>query len=142
MAASVIESHPALPDCARGGRAAQKRFQLDLSICKSAIEVWLADAGPDPREVGKFAGLAHERAVGGWLRCGRPQQQLALPAKPPSTYRLSIQREERVGRGDHAGETLDKEFTMIEEVAEVALFLAAFKSNALTGQISIMVSHG
>jgi hypothetical protein len=33
-------------------------------------------------------------------------------------------------------------FTMIEEVAEVALFFAVFKSNALTGQISIMVSHG
>jgi 3-hydroxybutyrate dehydrogenase len=39
------------------------------------------------------------------------------------------------------GETIDKQFTTIEEVAEVALFLTAFKSNALTGQ-SIMVSHG
>jgi hypothetical protein len=31
---------------------------------------------------------------------------------------------------------------MIDDVAEVALFFAVFKSNALTGQISIMVSHG
>ena len=39
------------------------------------------------------------------------------------------------------GETVDKEFTTLEDVAEVALFLAAFKTNALTGQ-SICVSHG
>jgi 3-hydroxybutyrate dehydrogenase len=49
--------------------------------------------------------------------------------------------EERVIKEIMLGETIDKQFTTIEEVAEVALFLAAFKSNALTGQ-SIMVSHG
>jgi 3-hydroxybutyrate dehydrogenase len=38
-------------------------------------------------------------------------------------------------------ETVDKQFTTVEDVAEVALFLAAFKTNALTGQ-SICVSHG
>jgi 3-hydroxybutyrate dehydrogenase len=38
-------------------------------------------------------------------------------------------------------ETVDHEFTTIEDVAETALFLAAFNSNALTGQ-SIVVSHG
>ncbi len=38
-------------------------------------------------------------------------------------------------------ETVDKEFTAVEDVAEVALMLAAFKTNALTGQ-SIIVSHG
>jgi len=38
-------------------------------------------------------------------------------------------------------ETVDGEFTTVEDVAETALFLAAFKSNALTGQ-SIVVSHG
>ncbi len=32
-------------------------------------------------------------------------------------------------------------FTTVEDVAEVALFLAAFRSNALTGQ-SVVVSHG
>ncbi len=37
--------------------------------------------------------------------------------------------------------TVDGEFTTVEDVAEVALFLAAFPSNALTGQ-SIVVSHG
>jgi 3-hydroxybutyrate dehydrogenase len=38
-------------------------------------------------------------------------------------------------------ETVDGEFTTVEDVAETALFLAAFPSNALTGQ-SIVVSHG
>lgn len=38
-------------------------------------------------------------------------------------------------------ETVDGEFTTVEEVAQTALFLAAFPSNALTGQ-SVVVSHG
>lgn len=38
-------------------------------------------------------------------------------------------------------ETVDGEFTTVDDVAETALFLAAFGSNALTGQ-SIVVSHG
>jgi 3-hydroxybutyrate dehydrogenase len=38
-------------------------------------------------------------------------------------------------------ETLDGEFTSLEDVAEVAVWLAAFPSNALTGQ-SVVVSHG
>jgi 3-hydroxybutyrate dehydrogenase len=38
-------------------------------------------------------------------------------------------------------ETVDGDFTTIDDVAETALFLAAFGSNALTGQ-SVVVSHG
>ncbi|MGH6624059.1 MAG: 3-hydroxybutyrate dehydrogenase [Burkholderiaceae bacterium] len=38
-------------------------------------------------------------------------------------------------------ETVDGEFTTVQDVAETALYLAAFPSNALTGQ-SIVVSHG
>ena len=38
-------------------------------------------------------------------------------------------------------ETVDGEFTTIQDVAETTLFLAAFETNALTGQ-SIVVSHG
>ena len=37
--------------------------------------------------------------------------------------------------------TVDGEFTTVNDVAETALFLPAFPSNALTGQ-SIIVSHG
>jgi 3-hydroxybutyrate dehydrogenase len=38
-------------------------------------------------------------------------------------------------------DTVDHEFTTIDDVAETALFLASFNSNALTGQ-SLVVSHG
>ena len=38
-------------------------------------------------------------------------------------------------------ETVDGEFTTVEDVAEVALLFASFASNALTGQ-SMVVSHG
>jgi 3-hydroxybutyrate dehydrogenase len=38
-------------------------------------------------------------------------------------------------------ETVDGEFTTVQDVADVALFFAAFPSNALTGQ-SLIVSHG
>ncbi len=38
-------------------------------------------------------------------------------------------------------DTVDGEFTTVEDVAEMALFFAAFDSNALTGQ-SAIVSHG
>jgi 3-hydroxybutyrate dehydrogenase len=38
-------------------------------------------------------------------------------------------------------ETVDGEFTTVDDVARTALFLASFPSNALTGQ-SIVVSHG
>lgn len=39
------------------------------------------------------------------------------------------------------GRTVDKEFTTVEDVADIAVFLAGFRSNALTGQ-SIIPSHG
>ncbi len=39
------------------------------------------------------------------------------------------------------GETVDKEFTTVEDVAEVAFMFAAFPTNALTGQ-ALNVSHG
>jgi 3-hydroxybutyrate dehydrogenase len=38
-------------------------------------------------------------------------------------------------------DTVDGEFTTVQDVAQCAVFLAAFKTNALTGQ-SITVSHG
>jgi len=48
---------------------------------------------------------------------------------------------EAVIRDNMLQETVDGEFTTIEEVAATALFFAAFESNALTGQ-SLVVSHG
>jgi 3-hydroxybutyrate dehydrogenase len=59
---------------------------------------------------------------------------------PQQAHDLGIS-EERVVKEVMLGETVDKEFTMVTDVAEVALMLAAFKTNALTGE-SIIVSHG
>jgi len=38
-------------------------------------------------------------------------------------------------------DTVDGEFTTVDDVANVALFLGGFDTNALTGQ-SLVVSHG
>ena len=59
---------------------------------------------------------------------------------PEQAKELGIS-EERVIKEVMLGETVDKEFTMVTDIAEVALFLAAFKTNAMTGE-SIIVSHG
>lgn len=59
---------------------------------------------------------------------------------PEQARDLRISEEEVVKRV-MLGSTVDQIFTTVEDVAEVALMLAAFETNALTGQ-SIVVSHG
>jgi 3-hydroxybutyrate dehydrogenase len=59
---------------------------------------------------------------------------------PEQAKELGISEQEVV-KNVMLKETVDGEFTTIEDVAETALFLASFGSNALTGQ-SIVVSHG
>jgi 3-hydroxybutyrate dehydrogenase len=59
---------------------------------------------------------------------------------PEQAKELGIS-EDRVIKEVLLGETVDKEFTTVEDVADVALFLAAFKTNAITGE-SLLVSHG
>ncbi|KQS77261.1 3-hydroxybutyrate dehydrogenase [Rhizobium sp. Leaf384] len=59
---------------------------------------------------------------------------------PEQAKALGISEDEVVKRVMLGG-TVDTEFTTIEDVANVALFLAGFETNALTGQ-SLMVSHG
>lgn len=49
--------------------------------------------------------------------------------------------EEQVIKNVMLKETVDGEFTTIDDVAQTALFFAAFDTNALTGQ-SLVVSHG
>lgn len=59
---------------------------------------------------------------------------------PEQAKELGISEEEVVKKV-MLGQTVDGEFTSIEDVAEVALLFAAFPTNALTGQ-SLVVSHG
>jgi 3-hydroxybutyrate dehydrogenase len=49
--------------------------------------------------------------------------------------------EEQVIKDVMLKDTVDGEFTTVEDVAEAAVFFAGFKTNALTGQ-SLIVSHG
>jgi 3-hydroxybutyrate dehydrogenase len=49
--------------------------------------------------------------------------------------------EEEVVKNVMLKDTVDGEFTTVDDVAQTALFLASFPTNALTGQ-SIVVSHG
>jgi 3-hydroxybutyrate dehydrogenase len=59
---------------------------------------------------------------------------------PEQAAELGISQDEVVKK-IMLGETVDGEFTQMTDVADVALFLAAFPNNALTGQ-SLVVSHG
>jgi 3-hydroxybutyrate dehydrogenase len=59
---------------------------------------------------------------------------------PDQAKALGISEEEVIKKV-MLGQTVDGEFTTVDDVAEVALLFAGFGSNALTGQ-SLVVSHG
>jgi len=59
---------------------------------------------------------------------------------PEQAEELGISEDEVVKKV-MLGETVDGEFTTVEDVSELALFLSAFPSNALNGQ-SVVASHG
>ncbi|NND71028.1 MAG: 3-hydroxybutyrate dehydrogenase [Rhodothermales bacterium] len=59
---------------------------------------------------------------------------------PEQARTLGISEDEVVNRV-MLGNTVDQEFTTVEDVAEIAYLFAAFPTNALTGQ-SLIVSHG
>ena len=65
---------------------------------------------------------------------------LAEKQIPEQAKTLGISEEEVVKKV-MLGQTVDGEFTTMEDVAEIALLFAAFPTNALTGQ-SLVVSHG
>lgn len=59
---------------------------------------------------------------------------------PEQAKELGISEEEVI-KTVMLGKTADGEFTTVEDIAEVALFFAAFETNALNGQ-SLIASHG
>jgi 3-hydroxybutyrate dehydrogenase len=71
----------------------------------------------------------------GFVRTPLVERQIPEQAKE-----LGISEEEVVKKV-MLGDTVDGEFTTTADVAELAVFLAAFPTNALTGQ-SVVVSHG
>jgi 3-hydroxybutyrate dehydrogenase len=71
----------------------------------------------------------------GFVRTPLVERQIPEQAKD-----LGISEEEVV-KNVMLKNTVDGQFTTLQDVAETALFFAAFPSNALTGQ-SVLVSHG
>jgi len=71
----------------------------------------------------------------GFVRTPLVEQQI-----PEQAQQFGI-TEEAVIKNIMLRETVDGEFTTLEDVTETAIFLAGFPSNALTGQ-SLVVSHG
>ena len=71
----------------------------------------------------------------GFVRTPLVEKQIPEQAK-----QLGIGADEVI-RNVMLKETVDSEFTTIDDVARCAVFLASFPSNALTGQ-SVVVSHG
>jgi 3-hydroxybutyrate dehydrogenase len=59
---------------------------------------------------------------------------------PQQAKQLNVSEDEII-KNIMLGSTVDGEFTTIQDVADTAIFLAGFKTNALTGQ-KILVSHG
>lgn len=59
---------------------------------------------------------------------------------PEQAKELGISEDEVVKKV-MLGQTVDGEFTTVDDIAQLALFFAAFPSNALTGQ-SLVASHG
>jgi 3-hydroxybutyrate dehydrogenase len=71
----------------------------------------------------------------GFVRTPLVEKQIPEQAKE-----LGISEQEVI-RNVMLRQTVDGEFTTVQDVAETALFFAAFETNALTGQ-SLVVSHG
>lgn len=59
---------------------------------------------------------------------------------PEQAKELGISEEEII-KNVMLGGTVDGEFTSVQDIADVAIFLAGFKTNALTGQ-KMIVGHG
>ncbi len=90
------------------------------------------------RVVAKEGGPKRVRAnviCPGFVRTPLVEKQIPEQAKE---FGIS---EDEVIRTIMLKDTVDTEFTTVDDVANVALFLAAFETNALTGQ-SLTVSHG
>jgi 3-hydroxybutyrate dehydrogenase len=86
------------------------------------------------KEGGKY-GIRANVICPGFVRTPLVERQI-----PEQARELGLSEDEVV-KNIMLRDTVDGEFTTVDDVAQVALFLARFDSNALTGQ-SIVVSHG
>jgi NAD(P)-dependent dehydrogenase (short-subunit alcohol dehydrogenase family) len=127
--------------------------EIPLTYAREGAKVAIADLDADAAN----ASAAHIRKNGGQARGvaidvadeaaranliapGFVRTPLVDKQIPEQAKELGIS-EAGVIRNVMLKETVDGEFTTVQDVAEVALFFASFPSNALTGQ-SLVVSHG
>ncbi|GEN98906.1 3-hydroxybutyrate dehydrogenase [Novosphingobium sediminis] len=94
-----------------------------LGLCRTVAK----EAGPK--------GVRTNVICPGFVRTPLVDKQIPEQAKE-----LGISEDEVVKKV-MLGQTVDGEFTTVEDIAELAFFFAAFPSNALTGQ-SLVASHG
>src|SRR5438874_1087505 len=112
---------------------------IALVYAREGAKVAIADLNKAAAEATANEGAAHGVRANvicpGFVRTPLIEKQIPELAKA-----LGIS-EDDVIKKVMLKETVDGEFTTVDDVAEVALFFAAFPSNALTGQ-SLVVSHG
>ena len=133
--------------------AAQAKSVYGLALPDLTDEEWLGYARQSYREdaqgrpvpdmdpaISKAFGPPSAAPADLWPLFAQIKSVPMLVIRGASSDTLGI-AEEAVVREVMLKETLDGEFTTVEEVAEAVLFFASFGSNALTGQ-SLTVSHG
>lgn len=120
--------------CIYMGSLLSKQSALLKAAYVSAKHALLGFARTVAREGGS-RGVRANVICPGFVRTPLVDKQI-----PEQAQELGI-TEEQVVRDIMLRETVDGQFTTVEDVAEVALFFAAFPTNALTGQ-SLNVSHG
>ena len=104
----------------------------------SAVELMKGDVTELARTVAKEGadyGVRANVICPGFVRTPLVEKQI-----PEQARKFGISEDEVV-KNIMLKDTVDGEFTTVDDVANVALMLAAFETNALTGQ-SITVSHG
>jgi 3-hydroxybutyrate dehydrogenase len=140
---AFLTTRAVLPHMQRSGRGGSIIYMgsvhsKEASVLKSAYVTakhgLIGLAKTVAKEGGKH-GIRANVICPGFVRTPLVDRQI-----PEQARELGISEQEVV-KNVMLKETVDGEFTTVEDVAEVAVLFAGFESNALTGQ-SLVVSHG
>ena len=140
---AFLTTRACLPYMQRAGRGGSIIYMgsvhsKEASVLKSAYVTAKHGLIGLAKTVAKEGGRHRIRAnviCPGFVRTPLVEKQI-----PEQARELGIS-EEAVVKNVMLKETVDGEFTTVQDVAEVAVLFAGFESNALTGQ-SLVVSHG
>src|ERR1700757_3479893 len=140
---AFLTTRAVLPHMQRSGRGGSIIYMgsvhsKEASVLKSAYVTakhGLIGLAKTVAKEGARYGIRANVVCPGFVRTPLVDKQI-----PQQARALGISEDEVIGRV-MLGETVDGQFTTLEDVAEAVLQLAAFPSQALTGQ-SLVVSHG